>query len=196
MEKKKITLETIAKSLKGMATKADIKGMATKADIKGMASKADLSGMATKVYLAKVLENMATKADLSGMATKVDLAKVLENMATKADLVKVTKSISDLSEIVDNLAISTKKGFDNTVSKKEFTEFKDEMIEFKEEMTDFKKRTDTTLFNMDNHARETNIRLDKIEKTLPSIVSMSETMENEIRSLNLRFEDEVVVKNK
>ncbi len=145
--------------------------------------------MATKVDLAKSLD---------AMATKVDLAKSLDAMATKVDLAKIAKSINvltttvdDLTTTVDNLAIITNRGFENTVSKKEFSEFKEEMADFKGEMAGFKSKTEIMLLSLDSHAEETSRQLKNIEKTLPPLVIMSKVMENEIKDLNVRVERKV-----
>ena len=101
----------------------------------------------------------------------------------KVTLVTVSKKIDDLAvstaKSIEDLAIITKKGFDNTVSKEEFTEFKTEM-------TEFKKGTETTLFNLDGHAKKTNERLDAIEKAMGPLVQVSGFMQKEIRELNMR----------
>ena len=96
------------------------------------------------------------------------------------------KKIDALVTTVDSLAIATKRGFDNTVSKTEFTEFKEEMLDFKRDMTDFKKKAEMTFFNLDSHARTTNERLDAIEKILGPLVQISSFMQKEIRELNSR----------
>lgn len=92
----------------------------------------------------------------------------------KVTIQTLDKKIDTLITTVDVLAISTKKGFDNTVSKKEFTEFK-------EEMTEFAQKTGVALFNLDSHARTTNERLDEVEKTLEPLMLVSGILQKELR---------------
>ncbi len=82
---------------------------------------------------------------------------------------------------MDDLAIMIKNGFDNTVTKDEFNEFRDHMF-------GFEKKTNITLLNLDGNAQETNKRLDSIEKTLGPLVQVSDLMQKEIKSLNIRVE--------
>jgi len=89
---------------------------------------------------------------------------------------------------MDSLAIMIKNGFDNTVSKTEFSEFKTEMYDFRDDVMGFEKKTNITLQNLDGHAQETNKRLDDIEKILEPLMRVSSLMEKEIRSLNMRVE--------
>ncbi len=98
----------------------------------------------------------------------------------QATLQTLDKKIDTLITTVDNLAIATKRGFDNTVSKTEFTEFKSEM-------TEFKKNTERTLFNLDSHARTANERLDAIEKTLEPLIFVSGAMQRELREHERRI---------
>lgn len=67
-------------------------------------------------------------------------------------------------ESIDSLVISVKHGFE-------------EMYEFRDEMYGFKNKTETTLFSLDSHARQTNERLDAIEKTLGPLVQVSSFMQ-------------------
>ena len=90
---------------------------------------------------------------------------------------KVT--LENVAESVDNLAVITKRGFDNVHG---------ELKEFKDEMHDFKNKTDATLFTLSSKANETNDRLDAIEKTLGPLVHVSSIMQKEIRSLNTRVD--------
>ena len=92
---------------------------------------------------------------------------------------KVT--LTSISKSIDSLAIITERGFSRTVSKEEFKEFKEEML-------DFKKKTELTLFNLDNHARETNRRLNNLEKTGGPLTLAVQTMQQEIRALNQRVD--------
>ncbi len=92
----------------------------------------------------------------------------------KVTLNTVDKKIDTLITTVDNLAIATKRGFDNTVSKEEFGEFKDEM-------TEFKQKTELTLFNIDSKMQTVDQRLDGIEKTLGPLVHVSNALQNELR---------------
>ena len=99
------------------------------------------------------------------------IAKTLQGVATKADIDKA----------VEDLAIITNRGFNNTVSKEEFGEFKEEMTEFKEEMTEFKHKTGLTLFNIDSKLQTVDQRLDAIEKTLGPLVQVSGAVQRELR---------------
>ncbi len=99
----------------------------------------------------------------------------LQTLDEKLDV--IGQNLETLTETVDGLAISTKKGFD---------EVKGEMHEFKDEMTNFKKNTERTFFNLDSHARTTNERLDAIEKALPPLGSLSEALKREVLQLNVR----------
>lgn len=119
--------------------------------------------------------------------TLATIAKTLEGMATKTELSKISKSIGDLTTTVDNLAIATNKGFENTVSKEEFGEFKEEMTEFKDEMTEFKRKTGSTLFNIDSKMQTVDNRLDTIEKTLDPLVHVSNAVQRELREHNERI---------
>lgn len=89
---------------------------------------------------------------------------------------------------LDDLAIMIKNGFDNTVAKEEFKEFKTEMYDFRDHFFEFEKKTNTTLLNLDTHAEETNKRLEAIEKILGPLLQVSGLMQKEIRSLNVRVE--------
>ena len=97
---------------------------------------------------------------------------------------KVT--LENVAESVDNLAVITKRGFDNVHG--ELKEFKDEMHDFKDEMHDFKNKTDATLFTLSSKANETNDRLEAIEKTLGPLVHVFSVVQKEIRSLNTRVD--------
>lgn len=111
------------------------------------------------------------------------LAESINSFGAKTDF-----SFKQVNESIDSLARITKAGFDNTVSKTEFNEFKTEMYDFRDDMLEFEKKTNTTLLNLDGHAQETNNRLDAIEKTLGPLVQVSGLMQKEIRSLNIRVE--------
>lgn len=117
---------------------------------------------------------------LEGVVTKTDLVKTLEGVATKTDLGKLSRSIDDLTVTVDNLAIATNKGFENTVSKEEFGEFKEEMVEFT-------KKTSLTLFNIDGKLQTVDQRLDSIEKTLEPLMLASGAMQRELREHERRL---------
>ncbi len=110
--------------------------------------------------------------------TLASIAQSIEGLATKAELKRLATK-ADLERSVEKLAVITARGFENTVSKTVFTEFKDDM-------TEFAKKTGVTLFNLDSHARTTNERLDAIEKILGPLVQVSSVMQKEIRDLNLR----------
>ena len=84
---------------------------------------------------------------------------------------------------IDDLAVMVQNGFAD-MSEKMVTKI--EFNEFKADMFGFRNKTDMTLFNLDNHAQETNKRLDAIEKALGPLVQVSSFMQNEIRSLNGR----------
>lgn len=110
--------------------------------------------------------------------TLASIAKSLERLPTKADLEKS----------VEGLAIMTVNGFENTVSKTDFTEFRDEM-------TDFKKKTGMMLFNIDSKLQTVDQRLDAIEKTLGPLVrhrlftrARSASMNDGFRSLSARLD--------
>ena len=111
-------------------------------------------------------------------ATLASISKSIEGLATKAELKRLATK-ADFERSIEKLAVITARGFENTVSKTEFTEFKNEM-------TDFAKKTGVTLFSLDSHARTTNERLDAIEKILGPLVQVSSVMQKEIRDLNLR----------
>ena len=96
------------------------------------------------------------------------------------------QKVDTLVTTVDNLAIATNRGFENTVSKTEFKDFKKEMTDFKEDMTDFAKKAEVTLFSLDSHARTTNERLGAIEKALPPLGNLSEAIKREVLQLNVR----------
>ena len=98
------------------------------------------------------------------------IAKTLQGVATKADIDKA----------VEDLAIITNRGFNNTVSKEEFGEFK-------EEMTEFKHKTGLTLFNIDSKLQTVDQRLDAIEKTLGPLVQVSGAVQRELREHNERI---------
>lgn len=99
-------------------------------------------------------------------------------MTEKRKTEKVT--LNSISKSIDDLAIITERGFNRTVSKEEFTEFKGEM-------TDFKKNTERTLFNLDSHARTTNERLDAIEKVLGPLVQTSSFYQSTLREHERRL---------
>lgn len=102
--------------------------------------------------------------------TLASIAKSLERLPTKTDLEKS----------VEGLAIMTANGFEKTVSKTDFAEFRDEM-------TDFKKKTGMTLFNMDSKLQTVDQRLDAIEKTLGPLVHVSNAVQRELREHNERI---------
>ena len=118
------------------------------------------------------------------------LVESINSLAAKTDVSfkDVQGSFKEVNESIESLARITKAGFDNTVSKTEFNEFKTEMYDFRDHMLGFEKKTDITLLNLDNHAQETNKRLDAIEKTLGPLVQVSGLMQKEIRNLNVRVE--------
>ena len=125
--------------------------------------------MKKKAHAQKATLSSIAKS-IEGLATKNDVAKSIEGLATKKDII----------EAIDELAIITKRGFDTTVSKAEFTEFR-------EDMTDFKKKTDLTLFNLDSHARTTNTRLDSIEKAIGPLVHLPGVVQRELREHDRRI---------
>jgi predicted RNA-binding Zn ribbon-like protein len=63
------TLETLARRISALPTKADLEAFATKADLEGFATKADL-------------ERFATKPDLERFATKTDLGELKSQLRT------------------------------------------------------------------------------------------------------------------
>ena len=88
-------------------------------------------------------------------------------------------SLESVAESIDNLAVITKRGFDNV---------HDELKEFKGEMHDFRNKTDATLFTLSSKANQTNDRLEVIEKTLGPLVHVFSVVQKEIRSLNTRVD--------
>ena len=94
----------------------------------------------------------------------------------------ITKTVGTLSDTVDSLARSTKVGFDHVDT------FHTEMTDFNTDMTEFAKKTGMTLFNLDSHARETNRRLDALEKAGGPLTLAVQTMQQEIRTLNQRVD--------
>jgi len=104
--------------------------------------------------------------------TDQDIQKINEVLSPKFD---------SLSDAIESLAITTKKGFDNVVSKTEFNEFRDEMYEFKKETTAALSSLDSKLYDIDN-------RLKKVEETLEPLLTGYRIMQNEISDLNKRIE--------
>lgn len=98
----------------------------------------------------------------------------------KVTLNTVDGKIDTLIATVDNFAMATKRGFDNTVSKEKF-------IEFKEEMVDFKQKTELTLYKMDNKLQTVDERLDAIEKSLGPLVHVSDALQREFREHERRI---------
>lgn len=105
------------------------------------------------------------------------IAKSLGTLATKIDLEKS----------IDSLAMITKRGFDNTVSKEAFGEFKEEMTDFKIDITEFAQKTSLTLLNIDAKLQTVDQRLDAIEKTLGPLVHVSNAVQRELREHNERI---------
>ncbi len=110
-------------------------------------------------------------------ATLSSISKSIEKLATK----------DDLEKSIEKLAVITAHGFETTVVKTEFTEFKNDM-------TEFAQKTAVTLFNMDSELQTVDQRLDSIEKTLGPLVYVQmpsngncANIMNESRALNIKL---------
>lgn len=87
----------------------------------------------------------------------------------KVTLNDVASSVKEVAESVDALARITTKGFENTVSKAEFGEFK-------QDMEDFKKKTDKSLFELQSDMGDVKLRVKNVEQTLGPVLSMTEAL--------------------
>ena len=131
-------------------------------------------------FMKKVtLQTLDKKIGTLGQTLDKKIDTLGQTLDKKIDTLGQTldKKIDTLVTIVDGLAVSTKKGFD---------EVKGEVREFKEDMTDFSKKTGLTLFALDSHARTTNERLGVIEKSLLPLEHLSQALKVEVQNLNLR----------
>ena len=90
------------------------------------------------------------------------------------------KTIDDVFEAIEQLAITTKKGFDgvderfNTIDER----FNDVDVRFN--------IIEKNLFAIDSKIESIDKRLESIEQTLGPLVQVSGAMQHEIRELNLR----------
>jgi len=94
------------------------------------------------------------------------------------------KTIDDVFEAIEQLAITTKKGFDGVDQR--FKEVDERFNDIESDLATFKKETESTLFSMNSKLETIDNRLDAIDKTLGPLVQISGAMQTEIRSLNLR----------
>jgi hypothetical protein len=126
-----------------------------------------------------------------------DLAVSINNMdqSIRTDM---NNSFKEMRDSIDNLAMSTKKGFDDLTGdlnsfksemyefKTEMYEFKDEMLEFKDDMLRFQHGTNGTLLELSNTLETVDGRLYNIEKTLEPIAVAYPIHTRELQSLNNR----------
>ena len=112
------------------------------------------------------------------------IERMQKRKTEKASLVSISSAIGDLKKTttksISDLAIFTKRGFDQTVSLETFNDFTHDMLAFK-------KHTETTLFNLDGHARTTNERLDAIEKALGPLVQTTSFYQQTLREHERRI---------
>src|SRR3989338_4928961 len=85
----------------------------------------------------------------------------------------LTGTVGELTDTVDSLARSTKEGFDR-------------MDSFHTDMTEFAKKNSLTLFNIDSKLQTVDQRLDTMEKSLPSLGTLSDALKREVLQLNIR----------
>ena len=123
------------------------------------------------------------------MLTDQDIQKMVDVFQPK---------FNALEESISNLAIMTKRGFDNCVSKEEFNEFKDEMYSLKEGVDSFKSKTEQSLFSLDSKVNEISNKINKVEEKLEPLYAGYSIMQKEIQQLNYRMdrvEEKVGVEN-
>ena len=106
------------------------------------------------------------------MLTDQDIQKMVDVFQPK---------FNALEESISNLAIMTKRGFDNCVSKEEFNEFKDEMYSFKEGVDSFKSKTEQSLFSLDSKVNEISNKINKVEEKLEPLYAGYSIMQKEIQ---------------
>lgn len=89
---------------------------------------------------------------------------------------------------IDDLAVMIKKGFDQTVSRDEFGDFKKEMHGFKIEMLDFKRKSEECFLDLISRMDSVEKRLNAIENVLGPLLQVSSVLQNEIREINMRVD--------
>ena len=82
---------------------------------------------------------------------------------------------------IEQLAIMTKRGFDNTIGRSEFNEFR-------EEFNAFRKDTVPVLFSLDSQLNSLDARMKNVEESLEPLLTGYRIMQSEIRDLNKRVD--------
>jgi hypothetical protein len=199
MPKTRITLATIHKQMKQLATKDQLAHLATKDQLAKLATKDELANLATKDQLANLatkdlLTNLATKDELANLATKDQLANLatkdqLTNLATKDELANLaTKDqLANLAteDLLTNLA--TKDELANLAAKidalsivfqTEFQRVNEKLDEHTQELKDLRARVDTLHGLMENLL----VRTERLEQEYTMITAG-------LKRLETRFDD-------